>query len=1148
MATESRDPIADVGQAEMIARSGAQITKIGTWSFDYSTSSLSWSDGTHEIFGTTPTTFGGSPKEFLSHVHPEDRELVERSIKRARPDDSRIETEYRVVRASDGAERVVIEHGEAFFDDDGERVKNVGVVMDITERRVAQRGLQRSEALHKLVERLARIGGWSIDVGNSTINWSDEVCAIHEAPLGTSPSPEVVTEFFAPEHREMAIEAITQCAEQGLDFDLELQIETAKGNRKWVRLIGEAHRDSKGQIVEVQGAFQDLTREKQDELSIARSLLQLNEFADSMPFIVWTARPDGMVDFTNKAMIEYSGATELTTPDQLWVAGIYPEDLSGCIEAWEKAATTGKPYLHQFRILRHDGEYRWHQVGAKPSRDENGDIVKWYGTAIDIHDRINMEAEQRRLAERLTSTLESITDCFYILDHDWKFIYVNSEAERLLEFPRSKLIGNSIWETHPQAKETAIYSEFELVRSNRTTSRFEIFYEPFHRWFRVTVYPSSDGLTVHFRDITERHKSEERQQLMEAAMSRMNDLVIITEADPIDGPGPRITYVNESFERISGYSREEVLGKSPRFLQGSGTQRAELDRIRQALAERKSVRAKLLNYTKSGEELWLELEVVPITSMGRGLTHFVAVERNVTEQVRQESQLRQSEERFRIVTQATTDAIWDWDLENDVIWFSDSLKSIFGLDPASLSTGQDRLSYIHPEDRERVADSVREFSLSETDSWTEEYRLRLPDSSYAEVKDTGFFIRDGAGKPIRMVGGITNITEDNLREAQLERAQRLESVGQLTGGVAHDFNNLLTVILGNAEILAEDLEGHTVLGPLAQMIYTAAEQGAQLTRSLLAFARKQVLEPSLIDVDAVVRDMEPFLRRTIQEDIELTIKPSSGVWQTFADASQLESAILNLVINARDAMPDGGRLTLETQNVELDETYTNIHEDLKPGSYVMLAVSDTGTGMPPEVIKRIFEPFFTTKDFGQGSGLGMSMIFGYMKQSGGHAKVYSEEGVGTTVKLYLPRSYAEGQTAEANSSNNDWLGSGEHILVVEDEPLVQKYVANQLISLGYKVSLAANGVEALRLLKEVNTFDLLFTDVIMPGGINGMKLAEECKTIRPYLPVLFTSGYTENTIVHSGRLDPGVKLLSKPYGRRELARMVREALGGREQT
>ena len=566
----------------------SNIEKIGTWSFDYVTSTLSWSSGTHEIFGTEARAFDGSPEEFLSHVHPEDRDLVESAIRRATVGDPQISVEYRIIRAIDGVERILLEQGEVHFDKNANPVSNVGVVIDVTERRETELRLQRAEALHRLAGRLARIGGWSIHLGSGKVIWSDEVCAIHGVSAGKSPTREEALAYFIVEHRHIASAALAECAESGQEFDVQLRIKTASGKKCWVRFIGEAVTDSGGRIGALQGVYQDLTHEKQTEVSVQNSLRQFTELADSMPFIVWTARPDGIVDFTNMAMIEYSGMPDLNLPDQRWISAIHPDDLGGCLEAWKEAMATGTPYLHQFRIRRQDGAYRCHQVGAKPSRDQSGAIYKWYGTAVDIDDRINMEADQRQAAERLTSILESITDAFYMLDGEWKFTYVNDEAERLLKHSRTDLLGRSIWNTRPDAKDEVLVQHFETAQRTGSTARFEFYDEPFGTWLRINVYPSSEGLAVYMRDVTERHEYEDRLQMLEAAVSRMSDLVIITEADPIDEPGPRITYVNESFERITGYSREEAIGRSPRLLQGDGTQRAELDTIRSALAAKRS--------------------------------------------------------------------------------------------------------------------------------------------------------------------------------------------------------------------------------------------------------------------------------------------------------------------------------------------------------------------------------------------------------------------------------------------------------------------------------------------------------------------------------------------------------------------------------
>jgi signal transduction histidine kinase/ActR/RegA family two-component response regulator len=377
--------------------------------------------------------------------------------------------------------------------------------------------------------------------------------------------------------------------------------------------------------------------------------------------------------------------------------------------------------------------------------------------------------------------------------------------------------------------------------------------------------------------------------------------------------------------------------------------------------------------------------------------------------------------------------------------------------------------------------------------------------------------------------------------AQLLQSQRLEAVGQLTGGVAHDFNNLLTVVLGNAELLAEQSVDKPQQRMLAEMIASAAQRGAELTQRLLAFARKQALAPSVTDINHLVANFDPMLRRTLGEHIEIELIRGAGLWNAMVDAGQLESALLNLCLNARDAMLSGGRLTIETANMSLDQAYADRFPDVTAGQYVMLAVSDTGNGIAPEHLAKVFEPFFTTKPKGKGTGLGLAMVYGFVKQTGGHVNVYSEPGQGTTVKLYLPRAVGDARAPEP-APERGIVGGHESILVVEDDELVRRYAVNELHALGYHVLAADSGKAALALLERHPNVDLLFTDVVMPGGMSGRDLADAARQRWPQLKVLYTSGYTENAIVHHGRLDPGVVLLAKPYRRAELARAIRVAL------
>jgi signal transduction histidine kinase/CheY-like chemotaxis protein len=377
---------------------------------------------------------------------------------------------------------------------------------------------------------------------------------------------------------------------------------------------------------------------------------------------------------------------------------------------------------------------------------------------------------------------------------------------------------------------------------------------------------------------------------------------------------------------------------------------------------------------------------------------------------------------------------------------------------------------------------------------------------------------------------------------RLRQSQRLEAVGQLTGGVAHDFNNLLTVVMGNAELLTELNRDDARQRVLAEMIATAAQRGADLTQRLLAFARKQALAPKVVDLNTLLAGLDPMLRRTLGEHIEIEMIRAAGLWPAQVDPGQLENALLNLCLNARDAMPRGGRLTLETANARLDADYAARHAEVVPGQYVMVAVTDTGAGIAPEHLKRVFEPFFTTKEPGKGTGLGLAMVYGFIKQSAGHVSVYSEPGQGTSVKLYLPRATSAAVPGAEGAGEAAPQGGRGCILLVEDDEQVREYAAAQLRSFGYTVLEAADGPAALTLLQQRGPIDLLFTDVVMPGGMNGRVLADTARGLQPGLRVLYTSGYTENAIVHHGRLDEGARLLSKPYRRSELDRAVREAL------
>jgi len=507
-----------------------------------------------------------------------------------------------------------------------------------------------------------------------------------------------------------------------------------------------------------------------------------------------------------------------------------------------------------------------------------------------------------------------------------------------------------------------------------------------------------------------------------------------------------------------------------------------------------------------------------------------------------EEGVRQSEQRFRDYAETSSDWFWETGPDHAFTYISERL-SAFGIDPAAL-IGKSRLDAAT--DLESEPQKWREhIAMLERHEPFRNFEYTCRDVAglqrHVSVNGRPVFAADGRFTGYR--GTAADLTMQHEAEERLRQSQKMDAIGQLTGGVAHDFNNVLTVISGTIDILQEGMKDRPQLVAVAQLIEEAATRGAEITSQLLTFARRQPLEPREIDVNGMITDTAKLLKPTLGEHVDIKLMLAANAWSALADPSQLSAAIINLAVNARDAMPGGGKLTLETANVTLDGVDTSDDGQVKTADFVMIAVTDTGQGIPADIRDRVFEPFFTTKGIGLGTGLGLSMVYGFAKQSGGTIEVDSEEGRGTAIRLYLPRSAGRAATKAEPAHATGTPRGNETILVVEDDALVKGYVIAQLGSLGYRTLFASDGVAALALVDQGAKFDLLFTDVIMPGGMNGRQLAEAVLERRPGVKVLYTSGYTDNAIVHHGRLDPGVALLRKPYRKSHLAQKIRDVLG-----
>ncbi|UQR60479.1 PAS domain S-box protein [Bradyrhizobium sp. C-145] len=629
---------------------------------------------------------------------------------------------------------------------------------------------------------------------------------------------------------------------------------------------------------------------------------------------------------------------------------------------------------------------------------------------------------------------------------------------------------------------------------------------------------------------SERDYYGKRLALYGAVVESSNDAIITKTLDGI------ITGWNKAAEHLFGYSAAEAIGKPidiivPPDLKGEV--RSILNRIasNESIAQHETIRIR-----KDGRPLDVVLNVSPLRTDHGEIIGASKIAHDITEEKQAREKLRRETEERQRIFETSQDLILVTDGYGNFVQISPSVKNILGYSPEDM-VGHSATEFIHPDDLENTRSEMR---AARRGAVKRSFEARYYHYDGHEVTLNWMGTWSEPVKRHFFIG--RDLTDKQAAEAQLRQVQKMDSIGQLTGGVAHDFNNVLTVITGTIGILSDAVADRPELAAITKLIDDAAERGAQLTKHLLAFARKQPLQPREIDVNALVLEAAKLLHPTLGEQITIVPQLTEDAWPTLVDPGQLSTAILNLALNARDAMPDGGTLVLETRNIFLDDGYASMNPDMVAGSYVMIAVSDTGSGIPADLIDRVFDPFFTTKEVGKGTGLGLSMVFGFVKQSGGHIKIYSEEGHGTSVKIYLPRSTGVQETEFEALQNAPIAGGNEKILIVEDDALVRQYVVTQVKSLGYTALEAANGAEALTIIDSDKTIDLLFTDIIMPGNMNGRQLADEAHKRRPDLKTLFTSGYTENAIVHHGRLDSGVLLLAKPYRKSELAKMLRTAL------
>ena len=774
-------------------------------------------------------------------------------------------------------------------------------------------------------------------------------------------------------------------------------------------------------------------------------------------------------------------------------------------------------------------------------------------------EREKQEAENHRARKRAEESLKAseaelsvlfaaLTDVVLVLDRDGRYLKVAPTSATYLYKPPSELLGKTVQEVFPKEEADFFLTHIRRALDEGCMHRtdYSMVVEGGREvWFDCSVSPMTPDSVVWIgRDVTEGKLAEkaltESEARKAAILESALDCIVTIDTDG------KVIEINPAAESTFGYTRDEAVGKSmseliipPHF-----RRRHEQGLARYLATGRSTIMGKRVEVSamrSDGSEIPVELTITAIGQLPRPI--FTAFIRDLTERKqaeaerkRSEQELRKSEERYRVMVENAHDIIYEHDLEGKYTSINKAGEQITGY------TVEETLEL-------NIADTVAPEYLNKTRQMISgklagqsitAYELEVIAKDGRRIAlevNTSLVFQDGI--PIGVQGIARDVTERKLLEEQLRQSQKMEAIGQLAGGVAHDFNNLLTVIGGYSSILLGKLPRDSPYRPSIEEIKKAGDRAGSLTRQLLAFSRKQILQPKILDLNTVVSDLDKMLRRLIGEDIDLLSITDPKLDKVKADPGQIEQVLLNLVVNARDAMPEGGKLTIETSNAVLSKDYARLH-GIPSGGYIMLAVSDTGCGMDASTRERIYEPFFTTKTAGKGTGLGLATLYGIVKQSGGNVWVYSELGHGTTFKIYLPRAEEVAETGELTGAKPTPQGT-ETVLLVEDEDQVRLILKQILENQGYHVLSASHGEEALAISQEPGDIQLMITDVVMPQ-MSGRELAERVVATRPSLRVLFMSGYTDDAIVRHGLLDEKLNFIQKPFDSATVARKVREVL------
>jgi PAS domain S-box-containing protein len=942
----------------------------------------------------------------------------------------------------------------------------------------------------------------------------------------------------------------------------ELQQETLRVLAKQVMAQLELRRSLEERSRELEASKAAENRLRQTQTDLADSEARFRNMADNTPVMMWVTDPNGYCTYLNRVWHEFTGQNEEEALGYGWLNATHPDDRPIVEQEFIEANAAHKPFKAEYRLRRADGTYRWAIDAASPRFGVYGEYLGYVGSVIDIDERREGEDALRRANTLLAAVMEAVPGVVYAKDRAGRMIAANRGTVDLVGKPMSDIIGRTDREflDDPAQGEAVMANDARVMAENRTEAlEEEVTYPDGRRatWLS-TKAPFRDaqgtvvGLVGSSVDISERKRAEERLRHSEAQFRLMADAV------------PQIVWITDAHGRMEFFNKQwadyvGVPNVPPTAADVSaGYVHPDDDARTMAAFERAQRSGEVFQVEHrirraDGVYRWFLVRADPYRDEFTGeILRWFGASMDIQDRKTAEDSLLDLNNTLELrVEAAMADRDRTWNNARDLLLVV-GIDGIFrAVNPAWTQllgwrqdelVGRSYLDFIHPDDHPSSEGALATATTQELPVYENRYLHR--DGSFRWISWVA------APEADLIYASGRDVTTDKDRQAELEaaqeqlrQAQKMEAVGQLTGGIAHDFNNLLTGVIGSLDMMQRQF----AKGDMSKMerytttAITSANRAAALTHRLLAFSRRQPLDPKPVGANRLITGMEELLRRTIGEAVRLEIVTAGGLWQTLCDPHQLESAVLNLAINARDAMPEGGTLTIETCNAHLDDAYAARQREVKPGQYVCICVTDTGVGMTADTIAKAFEPFFTTKPIGQGTGLGLSMIYGFARQSEGYAKIYSEVGKGTTFKLYLPRHYGEGEEEEAHSGElGDELRAerGEVVLVVEDETAVRSLVVDVLEELGYRALEAVDGPSGLKILQSKRRIDLLVTDIGLPG-LNGRQLADAARERRPDLKILFMTGYAENATIANGFLDPGMSMMTKPFAIDALATRIR---------